>query len=512
MADTNSFVGEAYNIPYGGIGSGEAMQYTANRQLQDQQARQSEQAKAAKEQQDLLQGNRVKNVDNILSATEFNPFSLGERSFDEYSHNALNEIRDKALKDYAEFSPAETQMRIVNDMKEFIQWHSAAKNTLKKNAQNATEFNKTIPNTDLNKINQYVSGNMVNDFLEKDANGEWKRKDYRTIPEKNYFENFNDPETVAGFVNDESPLQKYYDAVKVDKVTDLEYKKTGKGASKSVSWTAPIARGVTDIEKNEKGEIVYDTDGRPKIDVLNEKIKVDGKEIKLLSEEVYSNMPPAAKAALASRWMAEKPKLEAKLNRKIEGAEAKMMFMGFAYQDAKQRLNPQASFAEKVVEPKIVVNTGTGSGSKGGKRNDTTDFVLRVKEAQNSGDPTKVVETLKELMAGNGNLELVENEKNPIRVNAKDGGFTVYYHPKVNGFVDKSTTLNKSFKFNDPDAYYKLGGFFQEATGSSARLENNIFSGKGDYTNPKAKQAAPKAPAKSKSGRIIKKTEDFINS
>lgn len=511
MADTNSFVGEAYNIPYGGIGSGEAMQYTANRQLQDQQARQSEQAKAAKEQQDLLQGNRVKNVDNILSATEFNPFSLGERSFDEYSHNALNEIRDKALKDYAEFSPAETQMRIVNDMKEFIQWHSAAKNTLKKNAQNATEFNKTIPNTDLNKINQYVSGNMVNDFLEKDANGEWKRKDYRTIPEKNYFEDMQTPEQIGKFVNDTSKAKQYFTNAKTAIVKSADAFKDKTGASKSAKWSAPVSVGITDLVRDEKGNPKLNEQGKPIIDVKSQTIKVNGKEVKMIDEDVYAQMPADVKAALSGLWYEEKPKLEAKLGRKIEGQEADLAFKSFVYETAKQNSNLEASFDEKVAVPTII-NNNNSSGTKGGKRNDTTDFVLRVKEAQNSGDPTKVVETLKELMAGNGNLELVENEKNPIRVNAKDGGFTVYYHPKVNGFVDKSTTLNKSFKFNDPDAYYKLGGFFQEATGSSARLENNIFSGKGDYTNPKAKQAAPKAPAKSKSGRIIKKTEDFINS
>ena len=112
------------------------------------------------------------------------------------------------------------------------------------------------------------------------------------------------------------------------------------------------------------------------------------------------------------------------------------------------------------------------------KKNNTTDFVLRMKDAVENGTVEDVKNIGRELLAGGGGG--TNKEFFRIKVDRDDKGFTIEYKEKEGGIV-YDEIKSESFRPDNPESYLRLARLFQDITGSSAALEKNIFTGKGNY-------------------------------
>lgn len=148
---------------------------------------------------------------------------------------------------------------------------------------------------------------------------------------------------------------------------------------------------------------------------------------------------------------------------------------------------------EAAIQAAKNARAAASKAEKEAKKNNTTDFILRIKDAVESGTPQDVANIGMELLAGGGggtNKEFVR-----INVNNKDKGFTIQYKDKQGGMVS-STIKEESFNPKKPESYLRLARLFQDITGSSAALEKNIFTGKSSYLSDNKSQAAPQENTK----------------
>lgn len=143
---------------------------------------------------------------------------------------------------------------------------------------------------------------------------------------------------------------------------------------------------------------------------------------------------------------------------------------------------------EAAIQAAKNARAAASKAEKEAKKNNTTDFVLRMKDAVERGTAQDVADIGMELLAGGGggtNKEFVR-----IKVNNNNKGFTIQYKDKQGGMVS-SKIKEEAFDPNKPESYLRLARLFQDITGSSAALEKNIFTGKGNYVGGSQKPQQP---------------------
>jgi hypothetical protein len=115
------------------------------------------------------------------------------------------------------------------------------------------------------------------------------------------------------------------------------------------------------------------------------------------------------------------------------------------------------------------------------KKSPGQDFIERVMTVAGKGDPVQLSKTLYEMRVGNGKLELVDASV------AKDmsGVFLEY---NENDELGQPVKKNLHLKLSDPNFPIELARFYQQATGSDAKLEQSFFTGKKDKYKPQAKK------------------------
>ncbi len=126
-----------------------------------------------------------------------------------------------------------------------------------------------------------------------------------------------------------------------------------------------------------------------------------------------------------------------------------------------------------------ITQSGGGDG-EGKKKNQTTDFVLRMKDAVEKGTSKDIANIGMELLAGGGggtNKEFVQ-----IRVADDKTGFKILYKDRFQGYTMKEIK-EQTFNLKNEESYLRLARLFQDITGSNAKLEERIFTGKGGYLN-----------------------------
>jgi hypothetical protein len=150
--------------------------------------------------------------------------------------------------------------------------------------------------------------------------------------------------------------------------------------------------------------------------------------------------------------------------------------------------------------PDIRANVISRSESVGEKpkKNDTTDFITRVENEVQGGSPESLADLLYEMRAGNGKFEVTN-----VKVNKSNKGFTVEYN--TGSFDEDGNPIIAKRDFNPFDKNFTvdLANFYQRATGSDAKLEKSILTGKRkDVSQPaKTKLSIKRSdiPAKAKS-------------
>jgi hypothetical protein len=116
------------------------------------------------------------------------------------------------------------------------------------------------------------------------------------------------------------------------------------------------------------------------------------------------------------------------------------------------------------------------TGGRSGDKNDTTDFIDRVISTASNGSAQELADLLYEMTAGNGTFEVTN-----AKVNKSNKGFVIEYNTGKYNENDNPIKAKRSFNPFDKNFAVDLANFYQRATGSDAKLEKNILTGKANY-------------------------------
>jgi hypothetical protein len=257
-------------------------------------------------QQEKLATNRLHNINTINKATDYNQYATADEHINDLTRQGLEKIKSTALQNINS-DPMEVQSYLDNTMKELINWHSAAQTDLAAMKAQAAELNKTLPNTDLTKVNAIGDESILNKFTTTDANGKRIPRPYNSISQAptNHFDALNNENILSSVVNDTKPL---YDAFKSVPKTAFEKDNytNNKGkvfAHKVGGYTTPYSK----LGADENGQPILE----PNYTVAPGGIVGnDGQPIKLASPELktYLNASPVVAASLNKEWADYKAK------------------------------------------------------------------------------------------------------------------------------------------------------------------------------------------------------------
>lgn len=411
-------------------------------------------------QQEQQKQNRLFNLREINTLTDFDQYKTGQGALDAYTHKELNNISNKAMTNYVNLDPSEMEFRVKNDMQDFINWHTAAQGKADQIKQQLQDFNKTYPNVDYEKAQQMAYTNMANDFVDPQTG---QRKDPSMINmSKSYVSDLHDPEVLTQITNDISPLQKYYSTATKQPFHNSDFTSI-KGVKNREKYS-----GVFDPSKE---EVVPDQNGNPTLDVKNEIVPAvtkNGQPLKIIDTNQYQNIvnnPPVFAAAL-KKWALD-PSPEGKTAVAINYAKNNngqpmddtykdIAFRHWLYNDTKNNLDTYISQDAATVVPKVSVNVG--GNSKGEPTiNDVFGQLKQNYEAAKNNGLSYASGNNIDFDAGNGLLNTInKNRQNKLSQDdikirmGDDNKLEVYYSDKYLG--------------DNPDTKDPLLGKFSEKT------------------------------------------------
>lgn len=246
------------------------------------------------------QQNRLYNLKEIDSDTDYTKFKTGQQAIDDYTIGQLKSIKDKALSQYINLDPAEMEYRLTQDMNDLVGWHTAIKDDYTKMQQGLQQFAKDNPNIDINKANDLAMNGLGKKYMAQGQSGFERLPAEKINHSSNPLDVLNNPSVLGELTNDVKPFQDYVQGMKLTAFEDSEYK-SNKGyvkAYKTSGGTSPVA------------ERTYDEQGKPTgVRVKSEDIDFgDGTKLKMLPEDEYKTMMniPSVRNAALKMWNDEK--------------------------------------------------------------------------------------------------------------------------------------------------------------------------------------------------------------
>lgn len=306
-------------------------------------------------QQEKSDRNRLYNLKQIQDATAQKQFETPNHIIDNQIGQELSSINNDALK-YLGESPEFVSQFIRDRVGKVAQWSDLAKQHAQQIKEGIAEFNKTVPNTDLNKTYEGTNNLFKDNFFEKNQNGDYyKLKDPALIKQNvNYLEQFNDPNKLATVVNSTEPLYKFFKEVPKEAIHGSEYvnKKGNVVSNKWSGWGTPYTQVVGDENDKPTAQVPYQT----------AMVTDNGEPIKIATPQLRQAMVgnPAVEASFIKEWQNE---IASKGLQNIDSHALDILKENFRHRFAEEQLLPthQVNLDEKVVvpkEPRITVNVG----------------------------------------------------------------------------------------------------------------------------------------------------------
>lgn len=365
MADTNSFVGEAYNIPYGGIGSGEAMQYTANRQLQDQQARQSEQARlaqqAAKAAEDQDKNWLANQKESVAFAEQYGKNPTRNLDVNKIIDANITNMLGQLKGDERKLSTPEFYSKL-QEIKKGMAGLDAMKRAYQTNEQEFADWIKENPNVDVNDARAHFDDIFKSNVLMDDGSGNLTVNPNGKMPDIKT--ELSNPSSLKYMKVDASKMYDVLGNPNINESKSITSGTTGKGG-KMFSEKVEITRTPFHSDKprkNADGSYSLDLD----FDIVHG-VKVPKPQ---MMEVVMGD--PRSRIPIQKAWEEEKDRMR-QLGKVVDPKNEELLFQGFVY-DRYNKSAPSRVQSAKKDTQNIVVNTGTGSGSRDGKQTDVEKF------------------------------------------------------------------------------------------------------------------------------------------
>jgi hypothetical protein len=424
------------------------------------------QVRAMQAAQKKAADDRMKNLGILAKETDFGTqYATPDLQVNSITQKELQKVRKEAESLVGE-SPEKFQNFLNTRLSDLVQWNNMAKTDATNIKAKQSELNSTFPNIDLNKANTLVSKAFLDNYTELDpATGELKRKNYSSVvPNKNYFEQFDNPKTLAPLVNNTSGFYERMGSIPTQNVGKKNYvNKQGQVQSYKFSGkTTPF----TEIVENDKGEPVVSVKG---INIPVGKNPTTGKleEMKGADDDLlaYIMSEPKSKLSFYKLWEDEKAKrgVDYSKDPAIEDA----MFRNFAYTQA-EKLLPHGLVTEEIAKtPTINVRVG-GGGSPSPTAN--YDYIKKIEQSIKNNDSdsfTSLAGNLAGLDGGKFNYISSKTYKRP------DGTITGVEFVLEDEFGEP---VSKIIKSDAPNLRAQITKLYQQIAGSSAAAEKSLVS------------------------------------
>ena len=462
MADGYNNADYAFTLPNYFPAPGQVLQSAIARQDKQAEFDYENQMRAMQAAQKKAEDDRMRNLGVLYKETDFGPqFATPNSQVNSISQKELQRVRNEGYQLIGK-NPEEFQSILNKNLSDLVQWVNMAKTDAANIEKSQKEINSTYKNIDINKASSLVSKSFLENYTEVDpATGELKRKNYSSVvPNKNYFEQFDNPKNLASIVTDTSPFRDLWGKVPTERAGDKNYTNK-KGEVKGFKWSAAVTPFTT-VEEDEKGmpivsvtamEVPYKNPTTGKIESM--KVADD----KLMS---YVLANPAEKIAAYKAWEDEKARTKADYK---DPAVEDTMFRNFIYKQAQENL-PHEVVTEEVSKTPVI-NVSTGDKAK----QIDYDFINGVVNAMKKGDDTSLDGLLGKFYALGGGKNTYSDTKVVRDKSGKPLEYLLYLKDSEGTELPDPVSL----KPDDKNLLNKITGIYQRLTGSSKGVESEVI-------------------------------------
>lgn len=467
MADGYNNADYAFTLPNYFPSPGQVLQSAIAMQDRRGEFNYENQVRAMQAAQKKAEDDKMKNLGILAKETEFGTqYATPDLQVNSITQKELQKIRNQG-EQLVSKSPQEFQNWLNTNLSNLVQWNNMAKTDATNIKEKQKELNSTFPNIDLNKANTLVSKTFLDNYTETDATtGELKRKDYSlVVPNKNYFEQFDNPKTLAPLVNDTSGFYETMKGMPTQKVGDKNYVNK-QGKVQSFKWSGMVTP-FTEVVENSKGEPIVSVKG---IDIPVGKNPQTGKveTMKGADDDLLAYIMSAPKSKLSFYKLWEDEKARRNVDYSKDPAVEDAMFRNFAYTQA-EKLLPHGVVTEEITKaPTINVSTGGGTPSK----TVDYDFIKNIQDSMQNNDASSLT-SLADKLAGLRGGKFIYQSVVPYK--RKDGTITGVQFNLQDEYGD---TVTRTLKSGASNLRAQLVGLYQDITGSSSKAEKSLVAEK----------------------------------
>ncbi len=462
MADGYNNADYAFTLPNYFPAPGQVLQSAIARQDRKAEFDYENQMRAMQAAQKKAEEDRMRNLGVLYKETDFGPqFATPNSQVNSISQKELQKIRNEGYQLIGK-NPEEFQSLLNKNLSDLVQWVNMAKTEAANIEKSQKDINSIYPNIDINKANSLVSKSFLENYTEVDpATGELKRKNYSSVvPNKNYFEQFDNPKTLASIVTDTSPFRNLWGKVPTERAGDKNYTNK-KGEVKGFKWSAAVTPFTT-VGEDEKGmptvmvtakEVPYKNPTTGKIESM--KVADD----KLMS---YVLANPAEKIAAYKAWEDEKARTKADYK---DPAVEDTMFRSFIYKQAQENLPHEVVTEEVSKTPVIRVNTGEQTSKI------DYNLIKRITSSINNNDTKALDDDLGKLYTLYGGKKEYSEYKPVPGKSGKPSEYMIYLKGS-----DGVPLPPLSLIPGDKNLLYKVTQLYQGLTGSDKKVESKVLN------------------------------------
>lgn len=467
MADGYNNADYAFTLPNYFPSPGQVLQSAIAMQDRRGEFNYENQVRAMQAAQKKAEDDKMKNLGILTKETDFGTqYATPDLQVNSITQKELQKIRNQGEQLVGK-SPQEFQNWLNTSLSDLVQWNNMAKTDATNIKEKQKELNSTFPNIDLNKANTLVSKTFLDNYTETDATtGELKRKNYSlVVPNKNYFEQFDNPKTLAPLVNDTSGFYETMKGMPTQKVGDKNYVNK-QGKVQSFKWSGMVTP-FTEIVENAKGEPIVSVKG---IDIPVGKNPQTGKveTMKGADDDLLAYIMSAPKSKLSFYKLWEDEKARRNVDYSKDPAVEDAMFRNFAYTQA-EKLLPHGVVTEEITKaPTINVSTGGGTPSK----TVDYDFIKNIQDSIQNNDASSLT-SLADNLAGLRGGKFIYQSVVPYK--RKDGTITGVQFNLQDEYGD---TVTRTLKSGASNLRAQLVGLYQDITGSSSKAEKSLVGEK----------------------------------
>ena len=462
MADGNNSADYAFTLPNYFPAPGQVLQSAIAQKERQAQFDYENQMRLMQAAQKKAEEDRMRNLGVLSKETEFGTqYATPDLQVNSITQKNLQRIKNKGYELIGK-SPEEFNNWINSEVSKVAQWNNMAKTDAVNIKERQKEINSTFPNIDINKANSLVSKNFLENYTQVNPQtGELEIKETSSVvPNKNYFEQFDNPKVLASIVTDVSPFFGWFQKVQSSQ-TGASQSVSKNGVVNKESWTG-YTTPYTKVDFDEKGKpfISVNSVSMPYTNPVTGKTESMPVADEALMTDIMAK--PDTKIAAYKAWEDEKAK------RKVDYKDPvidEIMFKNFIYNTANRLLPHEVKTQEASKTPVIKVNTGEQTSKI------DYNLIKRITSSINNNDTKALDDDLGKLYTLYGGKKEYSEYKPVPDKSGKPSEYMIYLKGS-----DGVPLPPLSLKRGDKNLLYKVTQLYQGLTGSDKKVESKILN------------------------------------